>query len=99
MTQVPTDIRAESDRQLLAIDWGDKQVEYPFAWLRGQCDCARCVNEWTGEAILNPNTIPADICVEKMELVGGYAVRIYWSDGHNSGLYTWEKLVSLNPPK
>jgi len=96
MTEVPTDIRAEGNR--LAVCWGDRQAEFPLAWLRGQCECAQCVNEWTGQAILDPSTIPADIRIEKMELVGGYAVRIYWSDGHNTGLFTWKKLRALDPP-
>ena len=53
------------------------------------------MNEWTGERMLDPATIPADITIEKMEQVGGYAIRIHWSDGHNSGLYTWKRLRKL----
>jgi DUF971 family protein len=67
-----------------------------LAFLRGQCECARCVNEWTGERMLDPATIPPGITIEKMDLVGGYAVRVHWSDGHNSGLYTWERLRELS---
>jgi DUF971 family protein len=32
-----------------------------------------------------------------MQLVGNYAVRIHWSDGHSTGLYTWEHLLTLCP--
>jgi len=46
--------------------------------------------------ILDPASVPADITIEKMELVGSYAVRVRWSDGHNSGLYTWERLRELS---
>jgi len=96
MSNVPTDIQALSDRHVLAVAWGDRKADFAFPLLRGQCACAQCVNEWTGERILDPATIPADIGIEKLELVGSYAVRIHWSDGHNSGLFTWERLVELS---
>ena len=96
MADVPTDIRALSDEQVLAVIWKDRKADFPFVYLRGQCACAQCVNEWTGEKILDPATISTEIAIEKMELVGSYAVRIQWSDGHNSGLFTWERLLELS---
>lgn len=42
--------------------------------------------------MIDPAAIPETILIERMELVGNYAVRIHWSDGHSSGLYTWERL-------
>jgi len=96
MTLVPSDIRALSDEGVLNISWDDRQADLPLAFLRGQCACAQCVNEWTGEPILDPASVPANITIEKMELVGSYAVRICWSDGHNSGLYTWQRLRELS---
>jgi len=95
MSDVPTDIRAEREEGLLRVTWPDGSADFPFKFLRGQCQCAHCVNEWTGEKILDEATIPDDIAVEKMELVGSYAVRIHWSDGHNSGLFTWARLHEL----
>jgi DUF971 family protein len=95
MTLVPTDLRASREQGVLTVCWGERQADFPFVFLRGQCECAHCVNEWTGEKILDPGAIPRDIAVERMELVGGYAVRIHWSDGHNSGLFTWERLAEL----
>ena len=92
---VPTDIRAERDKGLLSVTWPEQHAEFPFVFLRGQCDCAHCVNEWTGQRILDPATIPTDVFIQQMELVGSYAVRIHWSDGHSSGLFTWERLREL----
>jgi DUF971 family protein len=96
MTGVPTDIRALRDERVLAVTWGDRTVDFPFVFLRGQCSCAQCVHEWTGEQLLDLSTIPEDIAIEKMDLVGSYAVRLNWSDGHNSGLFTWERLQELS---
>ena len=36
-----------------------------------------------------------DIKIQDIEMVGNYAIRIVFSDGHNSGIYTWEKLFEF----
>ncbi len=45
--------------------------------------------------ILDPSTIRADLKLEGMEPIGGYAVRLVWNDGHSSGLFSWENLRRL----
>jgi DUF971 family protein len=94
----PRDLKAVRDAGVLRVEWSDRQDALPFTFLRGECQCAQCVNEWTGQQILDPTTIPADISIERMELVGNYALRVYWSDGHQSGLYTWDRLRAFKPP-
>lgn len=42
-----------------------------------------------------PPVVPGDIRVTKAEPVGRYAVRLFFSDGHSSGLYTWSILRAL----
>lgn len=78
------------------MTWPDGGVcVLPFKRVRGECPCASCLEEWSGRRIINPDTIPEDIQPVKMEFVGNYAVKIVWSDGHNTGLYTWEQLAGL----
>ena len=98
MAMPPRDIQALTAENKLRVVWADRQGEYSFRFLRQQCQCARCVNEWTGEQILDPDSVAADVSINAMELVGHYAIRIRWSDGHDSGLYTWERLQELIPP-
>lgn len=95
MSTVPTDISASREHATLTITWPDRQDQHRFVQLRGHCTCAHCVNEWTGERILDPASIPRDITIVNLEPVGSYAIRIHWSDGHNSGLYTWERLREI----
>jgi Mrp family chromosome partitioning ATPase/DUF971 family protein len=57
--------------------------------LRASCGCANCVDERTGERLLREGDIPADIRALEIEALGNYAVRISWSDGHNTGIYPW----------
>ena len=35
------------------------------------------------------------ISISKLEAVGNYAIRVHFSDGHNTGIYSWEYLFSL----
>ena len=96
--QPPTDISAVRDEHQLVITWPDgAKAQYGFKYLREACVCARCVHEITGEPLLDPDTVPEDLQLENMQLVGNYAVKFSWSDGHDTGIYTWERLRELSP--
>ena len=80
----------------LAIDWdGEHRSVYPHKTLRGECRCAVCVDEWSGRRVLDVSTIPEDIQALDFIEVGRYAVQILWSDGHQTGIYSFELLGSL----
>ena len=97
MSDAPTNIRAFQADAVLELTWdAEGVVRLPYRTLRAECPCASCRNEWTGERILDPATIRADLKLEGMEPVGNYAVRLGWNDGHSSGLYTWETLRRLS---
>lgn len=94
----PEDIKANQADQVIQIRWSADHVgEYGYVDLRGGCDCAACKDEWTGERILDPAGIPADLSLKDVKLVGNYAVQFSWSDGHDSGLFTWQRLRELCP--
>lgn len=86
----PKDIVFADD---LTIEWRDGVVaHYPFFFLRDVCPCASCVDELTGEKVLDPKKIPPDIHIRKADYVGNYALRIVWSDGHDTGIYAFRYL-------
>jgi DUF971 family protein len=92
----PSRIRPDHPHAVMLIDWPDgRAVALGLTYLRGECRCAMCVHEVTGERLIDPNSIPEDIQVREMNLVGNYALKILWSDGHDTGLYTWERLNEL----
>lgn len=95
MSNVPNNLQAQNKNGVLLVEWLDAKHEFQLCELRGACECAQCVNEWTGERILDPASVPRDIQIVKMDLVGNYAIRVNWSDGHNSGLFTWKRLREL----
>ncbi len=80
----------------LTIKWGDaRQCRYRAADLRRACPCAQCVNEWTGERVLDPATVPEDLAIADLGLVGRYAVNFRWSDHHDAGIYSFRYLREL----
>lgn len=98
MAGPPQGIDYFSKDRVLQITWGAGHVgRYPTKYLRCECACAGCVDERTGIRTLDPSTVAEDIDIAEMEMVGNYAIRIRWSDGHDTGIYTWEHLARLCP--
>lgn len=93
---VPTSLFRTPDN-LLALQWSDgKTSAWDWATLRKKCPCASCVDEWTGKQLLDPASIPADIELQRVYSVGRYAIGLVFSDGHHSGIYSFEYLRRLN---
>ena len=91
----PREISQESNTQL-RITWADDRVcDYNAAALRRVCPCAQCVNEWTGERVLRPETISPELTIADMNVVGRYALSFRWSDGHEHGIYSFKYLREL----
>jgi len=83
----------------MEIVWPDGRTDrLPFFDVRCACPCASCVDEITGRAILRREAVPADVAPRELHLVGNYALGIHWSDGHTTGIYTWDRLRSLGQP-
>lgn len=75
------------------VHWPDgTESRIPNKKLRASCQCALCVHEYSGEALLDPQSIPDDIEVKGIQPLGNYAVGINWSDGHTSGIFSWDHL-------
>ncbi len=77
----------------IRILWpGGPEVTVSAHRMRDACPCAGCIEEGTGRKLLDPATIPADIHPLQITAVGSYAVQFHWSDGHSTGIYSWETL-------
>lgn len=91
----PVEIVEESDQRLF-IKWSDTSENvFDAAYLRKACPCAGCINEWTGEKILKPEQVSEDLSFLKMSLVGRYALNFQFSDGHETGIYSFQYLKDL----
>ena len=91
----PRQIKQEDDFTLKIIWADEKECSYKSAELRRSCPCAQCVNEWTGERVLKPENIAEEIEIRDLSLVGRYAINFRWSDGHETGIYSFRYLREL----
>ena len=92
---LPVEIKKTGPREI-TIWWDDGHLSvYTTHYLRSECTCARCVSEVTGLRILDPNTVAPDLTITGAEHVGRYGVRFVFTDRHDSGIYTWERLREL----
>ena len=82
----------------LRIRWQEgHEGIYATRDLRLACPCAQCREELSGRPLLDPGMVPDTVDAAGVSLVGGYAVRFEWSDGHSSGIYTYDLLLRLCP--
>lgn len=92
-TSAPPEAIDINERREVVITWaGGTVVALPSKVLRDLCPCAGCIEEFTGKKLLDPATIPDDIHPTGIDPVGSYAIQFHWSDGHSTGLYTWQTL-------
>lgn len=95
----PKDLKVQIKEQRLRIDWADGTTsEYSLDELRKQCPCASCRTE-REQQDANPLKIlkfdPSGVRVVAAELVGNYAIKFTWSDGHDTGIFDFRFLRSL----
>jgi Mrp family chromosome partitioning ATPase/DUF971 family protein len=74
---------------------GANEVVIPPAMVRAACKCAACVDEASGVVKVRPERIAAGIRPTKLAGQGSYAIAIEWSDGHKTGIYTFEQLAGI----
>ena len=94
----PSQIIEESNTEV-SIKWSDDtESRYSAAQLRRACPCASCVNEWTGQKILDDKKIPDDLTFGSISIVGRYALNFHFSDGHDTGIFSFAFLHKLPEP-
>lgn len=86
----------QMDDRTLGITWtDDKSSHFDVVELRRKCPCATCIDEWTHEQLLKPESVADSVRPLKIESVGQYAMSIQFSDGHKTGIYTFAMLRRL----
>ncbi|MCS6873882.1 MAG: DUF971 domain-containing protein [Acidobacteriota bacterium] len=96
MSFEPREIILCDDNSRIRIIWSDgMQSEFEALTLRRNCPCASCVNEWTGEKMLRDEEVEASVKIEDISLVGRYAINLRFSDGHETGIYSFRYLREL----
>lgn len=90
----------------IEIDWKDgHHSSYSVAYLRDECPCAHCTGAHGTVPQKTSHSAPpspfrmytAGPKMLDVEPIGNYAVKIYWNDGHSSGLYSYDYLRKICP--
>ena len=87
----------EHNEHEVRLHWPDSGERITVAnhTLRVGCQCAVCVDEFSGKRKLDPDRIPADIHAQEIKPLGNYALYIRWSDGHQSGFFPYPLIRQL----
>lgn len=101
--QPPRHLHLDRERGL-DVEWPDgRRTHYPVAWLRRMSPSADA-RELRKEIESNPLTVlPSSgggggpLRADAIEPVGNYAIRLRFSDGHASGIYSWRYLREIDP--
>jgi len=93
-TPVPTEIRLHQKSRILEIAFADgRSFRLPFEFLRVYSPSAEVRGHGPGQEVLQ--TGKRDVDISALEPVGSYAVQPTFSDGHSTGIYTWDYLYEL----
>ena len=93
-TQIPSEIKLHRKSRVLELIYDNgERFELDFEFLRVFTPSAEARGHAPGQEILQTGKRGIDI--ERLEPVGTYAPRPVFSDGHDSGLYSWDMLYNL----
>ncbi len=87
---VPTEIAIQKTARVLELSYDEIRYQLAFEFLRVYSPSAEVRGHGPGQAVLQ--TGKRDVDIAAIEPVGHYAIRPVFSDGHESGIYTWELL-------
>ena len=90
-TPAPTEIKLHQKSQALEVTFADgKQFRLPSEFLRVHSPSAEVRGHSPGQAVLQVGK--KNVSIARIEPVGNYAVQLHFSDGHDTGIYSWELL-------
>lgn len=94
----PTELNLHQASRVLEVTFDDgSHFRLPCEYLRVHSPSAEVQGHGPGQGVLQVNK--EDVNITRIEPVGNYAVRLYFDDGHHTGLYTWDYLYELGANK
>jgi len=90
----PTEIKLHQKSRVLEISFDDgKSFRLPYEFLRVYSPSAEVRGHGPGQEVLQ--TGKKDVEITRAEPVGSYAIQLAFSDGHETGLYSWDLLYQF----
>lgn len=93
-TPIPTEIKLHQQSRLMEVSFADgSHFQLPYEYLRVFSPSAEVRGHGVGQETLQ--TGKRNVAIQSLEPVGNYAVKPTFSDGHDSGMYSWDTLYDL----
>jgi DUF971 family protein len=93
-TPTPTEIKLHQKSRVLEITYADgKTFSLPCEFLRVHSPSAEVRGHGPGQEVLQIGK--KEVAITRIEPVGTYAVQLYFSDGHDTGIYSWDLLYDF----
>jgi len=93
-TPHPTEIKLHQISRVLEIGFADGKVfKLPYEFLRVNSPSAEVRGHGPGQEVLQVGK--RDVTIAEVEAVGHYAIRPKFSDGHDTGIYSWDYLYEI----
>lgn len=90
---LPSEITLHKKTKCLELAYGDSNYSLPAEYLRVYSPSAEVQGHGHGQEVLQ--THKEQVAINQIEPVGHYAIKIYFDDGHDSGLFSWDYLYAL----
>ena len=91
---IPTEIKLHQQSRVMEIVFDDgRRFELPYEFLRVYSPSAEVRGHGPGQEVLQMGK--KNVGIDEIEAIGRYAVRPTFSDGHNSGIFSWDYLSML----
>jgi DUF971 family protein len=93
-TPTPTAIKLHQQSKVLEIAFSDgREFRLPYEFLRVHSPSAEVRGHGPGQEVLQVGK--RDVTIREVEPIGHYAIRPSFSDGHDTGIYSWDYLYEL----
>lgn len=90
----PTEIKLHQVSNIVEISFDDGSIfKLPCEYLRVYTPSAEAVGHARGQEVLQVGK--EDVTIKEIKPIGNYAIAPVFSDGHDSGIYTWDLLYRL----
>jgi DUF971 family protein len=93
-TPTPTAIKLHQQSKVLEIAFSDgREFRLPYEFLRVHSPSAEVRGHGPGQEVLQVGK--REVTIREVEPIGHYAIRPTFSDGHDTGIYSWDYLYEL----
>lgn len=83
----------QKNNSVFTIEWIDGKIsDFQLSELQKNCTCARCVDEKTGQRLVDASLIVPNLTAKRIYNVGRYALKIEFASGCSRGIYPYSWL-------